>query len=553
MSGYKVFDIEAYDWNEIYAIGIYDGNSEPIIHYTVGRSKNRDITNFEFIDWLFSYLHDNDVVYAHNGGKYDFLFIMDYVSAKRAELVKLLTINGSIVSMIVKKDGKTITFKDSYHILPASLLRLTNDFDVKHKKLKMDYDLGVKDPNFENYFKNDLMGLYEVLKESNLTEKLTIASNAIDFYKKLYKSNMTRNADIIDNFFREAYYGGRVEVVKHVGTYLNYYDVNSLYPYVMSKYEYPLPEKDNFYETYSYVKGKLGIYECEVEAPDMYIPVLPVKHNGKLIFPVGKFSGVWCSPELDLAIEKGYKIKVKKGYVFIKTANIFKDYVDYWYNIKKNSLGAKKAVAKLMLNSLYGKFGKRRLHSDLVPVFNKIPDVSIVYGNIVFEQKDVYDSHSMFLHSEIAAFVTSYARVHLYRLMEKVGLKSIYYYDTDSIITSTTCQTSNELGDLKEEAKITNFIALAPKLYAYTSGDTVVIKAKGLRVSQLKFSDFEKAYKYKDYSGLKSEFTKIMSLKEGIKYGNGQFTKLRMLRRSIVSADSKRVETEYGDTAPVKL
>lgn len=478
---------------------------------------------------------------------------MDYVSANHATLSKMITIHGSVVSMTIKKGNKSITFRDSFHILPASLLRLTNDFDVPHKKQKMDYELGVNDSNFKSYFNNDLMGLYEVISESGLTEKLTLAANAMNHYKQLYKEDMSRNSDNVDEFFRQSYTGGRVEVIRHRGSHLNYYDVNSLYPYVMAAHEYPLPIKNNFYEVRHFIQGKLGIYECDVTAPDMLIPVLPVRHEGKLIFPTGQFNGVWCSPELELAREKGYQITVKRGYVFDKTAKIFNDYVDYWYKIKKTSKGAKRAVAKLMLNSLYGKFGQRRIHNDLVPVFNKIPDVAVVYGNIVFEQKDSYDKYSMYLHSEIASLVTSYARVHLYRLMEQVGIDTIYYYDTDSIITSSECETSGELGALKNEASIDEFIALAPKLYAYISDDTVVIKAKGLRITQLNYDAFVKAYDKGDFTGLKSEFTKIMSLKEGIKYGNGNFTKLRILKRSAQGIDGKRTLLKDGLTAPLKL
>jgi hypothetical protein len=363
---------------------------------------------------------------------------------------------------------------------------------------------------------------------------------------------MFRNDDKIDEFFRLAYYGGRVEVFKHFGYGLNYYDVNSLYPYVMLN-KYPLPIKGNYVKVNSFVKDELGIYECDVEAPDIHIPVLPTKYNGKLIFPTGKFSGVWCSPELELAIEKGYKIKVKQGYIFPKTDYIFNDYVKYWYKIKKTSSGAKKAVAKLMLNSLYGKFGQRRQHKDLVPVFDKIPEVAVIYGNMAFEVKDSYDFYNQYLHSEIAAFVSSYARVHLFKLMESVGLENVYYCDTDSIITSGTCKVGDELGELKNEALIDKFIAIAPKMYAYVSNEgKVVIRAKGLRVDQLSYEAFEKALKG-DLKDLKSEFDRITSFKEGLKDGNGIFTNIKKLVRAARSNDTKRIQLENGNTKPVKI
>ena len=89
-----------------------------------------------------------------------------------------------------------------------------------------------------------------------------------------------------------------------------------------------------------------------------------------------------------------------------------------------------------------------------------IPDVCDVIGSLAFSTKEYYDFYSQFLHSEIAALITSYARVHLYELMEKAGLEHIYYCDTDSIFTDIAMQTNNELGGIKNEAVIDDFIAV---------------------------------------------------------------------------------------------
>lgn len=42
-----------------------------------------------------------------------------------------------------------------------------------------------------------------------------------------------------DTFIRRGYYGGHVDVYKPVGDNLYYYDVNSLYPYIMQTYPMP--------------------------------------------------------------------------------------------------------------------------------------------------------------------------------------------------------------------------------------------------------------------------------------------------------------------------
>jgi hypothetical protein len=61
-----------------------------------------------------------------------------------------------------------------------------------------------------------------------------------------------------------------------------------------------------------------GVFQAEVITSDLYIGLLPVKTKTGLIFPKGKFSGIWTSIELQFATKYGYKIKVTKGYQFSK-------------------------------------------------------------------------------------------------------------------------------------------------------------------------------------------------------------------------------------------
>ena len=177
MSSFKVFDIESTNWNMIYAIGIFDGVNEPIIRsFDTSNNKDRIKSNNEFIGWLLDRLNNGDVVYAHNGGRFDFLFIMDFIGSGSAKLSDMIFLNGSAVMIEVEYKGKKIVFKDSYNILPHSLSMLTKDFDTPHKKLKMDYAAGLDNDNFNDYFNNDLMGLHEVITSSGLREYLTVAS-----------------------------------------------------------------------------------------------------------------------------------------------------------------------------------------------------------------------------------------------------------------------------------------------------------------------------------------------------------------------------------------
>ena len=60
---------------------------------------------------------------------------------------------------------------------------------------------------------------------------------------------------------------------------------------------------------------KFGVYKAIVEIPDnVKYPILPVRVNNQIIYPVGKFEGLWTNIELNYALELGYKINVLSAF-----------------------------------------------------------------------------------------------------------------------------------------------------------------------------------------------------------------------------------------------
>ena len=547
LNSFKVFDTEALDWNRLYAIGIYDGK-QVLTHISDNES------NSAFIEWLLDNLNDGDVVYAHNGGKYDFLFLFQYIQQNKLKIRDIKVIHASVVMLRIEYKGKVIEFRDSFAILPVSLKNLTIDYNVEHKKLQMDYNLGINDKRFLEYFKNDLMGLYEVLEQSKeLLNSYTIASATMNNYlKNFYKKKVSNYSFKVDELFRNGYYGGRVEIFKMRGENLHYYDVNSLYPSVMYDFEYPLIENNNIEYVNEFIPDALGYYYIRVKVPETeYIPLLPYRDKeGKLLFPQGTWQGWYYSPEVSKAIELGYDVKVLKGYVFKRTDYIFREFVRHYYEIKKHSTGAKKFIAKLMLNSLYGKFGQHR-ELDTFEVSEDSPYMYLPYLNLA-RVKTL--SYAKYIHSEIAGLITSYARLRLYSLFERAGKENIYYCDTDSIITSKELSTSDALGDIKNEDNIKSFIAINPKVYAYITTDNskIVIKAKGLDAKALKYQDFENALYKGDFSAFIYQFERLATFKEvkTRKQVRGFGDKLKIIRQ-MRKHYSKRYILNNFDTKPI--
>jgi hypothetical protein len=392
----------------------------------------------------------------------------------------------------------------------------TNDPEKYNKSLSEGYYFEHVDPyekELNEYLKNDCISLYEVVKTLwelsglPLEEFLkcpTTASLAMKVYQVNYPDDYEKAistkykgkwGDFLEKFIREGYYGGRTEVFtpELYGGY--HYDVNSLYPYVMKTHKIPIGYPKHFsdeqaetvFEAWRMFGQGTGFLECDIYIPeDLFIPPLPRKDQEgkqqfkKLIFPVGNVHGVWTFEELDLALEMGGEIKKYYQCVFFeKTDYIFRDFVLYFEKIKKNSDGAKRQFAKLMQNSLYGKFGMHRIRETMLPVemIEKCEEKGYPYAYkshpfIEGEQFIVAQipSHAEYIQPHIAAYITSMARIVLYQgLMAQLKKGAVNYCDTDSIACEAEMDPDmiddKEYGKWKKESEILEGIFIQPKVY----------------------------------------------------------------------------------------
>ena len=152
-----------------------------------------------------------------------------------------------------------------------------------------------------------------------------------------------------------------------------------------------------------------------------------------------------------------------------------------------------RAIAKLCLNSLWGKFGQRtnmaqtKYVVDLNEYFkilldDTLEDVEPVFLNEEMVQmnytlKDQFVDNHNDTNIFIAAFTTSHARLMLYDKLEILG-GSVLGYDTDSVWyidregITPVIETGDSLGDLTDELEgdhIRGWRATVPKSYSYTT------------------------------------------------------------------------------------
>lgn len=211
----------------------------------------------------------------------------------------------------------------------------------------------------------------------------------------------------VERDIRESYTGGAVDVYRPHNTVqgysiadprakipLYYYDVNSLYPFVMSTRPMPVGKPVAFEGNIRAVDPKaFGFFYCDIETPGLMAnPILQRKietpDGVRTIAGLGKWTGWLSSFEVDNAIHYGYKISIIKGYKF-DAQYIFEEYIDHLYRLRTRYPKDQplNLIAKLLMNSLYGKFGMRPYHSVV-----EIHDVSTDEGTQQFyDMLESYD------------------------------------------------------------------------------------------------------------------------------------------------------------------
>lgn len=312
--------------------------------------------------------------------------------------------------------------------------------------------------------------------------KSTTPATALDYWRRHYMTEpVAEVSKPVRRFFKRAYYGGRVEIfrMKAKGR-IEYGDVNSLYPYVMQA---SFPDVNNLQRD-----GRFGVIEATVETPSMSIPPLPLRREGKLLFPVGRFRGSWCTCELDYARSLGVRVRKVHARIGADTmTEPFKAYVQRCYSERQRADSPlANTMWKLLMNSLYGKFGTDGKAQRLVdPETVEAPTGKEFFvGDLMVV--DVDTEPAPYANILWAAWCTALARIQLHKGLRAVSeCGTPLYCDTDSIIWNNPARKKplpfgKALGAWKLEARIRVFEAVAPKVYKYTTREGVTVKAKGI-------------------------------------------------------------------------
>lgn len=221
------------------------------------------------------------------------------------------------------------------------------------------------------------------------------------------------------------------------------FDVNSLYPsqmyYQALPFGNPIKFNGKYVEDEDYPLYTQHI-RCEFILKEGYIPTIQLKNQG-LMFKQNEYLKSSKGERVDLyltnidlkLIEEHYDlydVEYVGGWKFRSKVGMFKEFIDKWMLVKATNKGAIRLLAKLMLNSLYGKFATNPKVTGKVPYLKEDGSNGFTLpkdenGNVVDEFKDP-------VYTPIGVFVTSYARNLTIRTAQKC-YDRIIYCDTDSI------------------------------------------------------------------------------------------------------------------------
>lgn len=459
--------------------GFYDGRN--FRHYT-----------HDTLPSLLEYIASaNLVVYAHNGGKFDFHFLLDALEPYS----DIMIINGRISKFFIGNSE----FRDSYNILPVPLKKIVvNDSGEVYKKQEFDYSDMEKSnrykpevwPRIVSYLEDDCITLYKAIAlfEAEYGRNLTVASAAMACWKKMQgPSNPIPNSSA--EFFqiiRPYYYGGRVECFQSgiIERDFSVYDINSAYPRAMlESHPYGLD-----YEILANFDNSRKIPPAFLHIRAQSQGAFPFRDkSGRLMFPADGetrdfFITYW---EYEAAKDTNTLGECEiVDVVYFNRYKNFSDYVAHFYEkrkrAKKNGDSAGDLFAKIMLTGLYGKFGSNpdnyaKFMNHPLSDFNDLINsddmrFSGMLGDWLLSETELDEDEKKFYNVATAASITGYVRAQLWRSIHDVGIGNMLYCDTDSVAFSGVSHSlivGDGLGEWKHEGEFIRAGIGGKKMYVF--------------------------------------------------------------------------------------
>lgn len=520
-----------------------------------------------------------------SGLKFDGEYIFYYLLTHGYEVVKtkkeardktftcLISDTGQFYSIeIYQTAGKhpnKVTIYDSLKILNFSVDQIAKDFSLPIRKLELDYDtyreVGHELTEHEiDYIKNDVTVMsmaLDIMFKENLT-KMTIGSDALHNFKSMITSFNLYFPTLpfeMDKSIRESYKGGFTYLSplykeKDVKRDIIVLDSNSMHPSHMMNDWMPIGEPmyyEGEYEDDILYPLFIQRFSCSFKLKKGKIPSIQLRHSYNYLpneyvedthGEIVQLTLTSVDYELFLMqYDVTSKIIFHDGFKFKRIKGIFSEYINYWINekinAKKNGNTALYRISKLMLNSLYGKFGLNPRVRSKYPVLDETDD-RIRYK---MYDEEIRDS----IYCPVASFITAYSRYDIITTSQAIrdyslktyGEDYYIYSDTDSIhmiklsdeeLAQIIKMDDYKLGYYKRESEAVRGIYIRQKCYMEIAADgTINTTVAGLPKKLGKYvtvENFKKGFSIKASEEDKEHKLAFKHVKGGVLLVDTDFT-----------------------------
>jgi hypothetical protein len=483
-------------------------------------------------------------------------------------------IKGSVYIFIFSKNDFLLHVWSTTNYVKKPLKSIGDTLNLPKLDINFEKD---SDEELEVYCMRDTEIIYlfikqlvEFLQDNDLSRlKATAGALSLNIFKhKFY--NDERSPIFIHDWKktvlleRESYKGGITDCFQ-LGEKQETYklDINSMYPKSMRDCRLPSKliawvhesnrSQKELFHIYRRFKDLYGIIaKVIVNIPKKYAYIMHDYGLGKSSFCYGENMEITvCSPELNFIEKYGKIIKIKQLAIY-RMKRIFRKFVKFFYKLRLyyKQIGNDIYVefCKLILNTLYGKFGQKatvskmltkddksiikyqeaimvmiKRRKEILEITDKDLENNIIYlGTIInvcelylidkklyFIQQTSENSRDSFV--AISSFITSYSRMMLVDYILKAKRKNVFYTDTDSLFVNQEGYNNlledidtSELGKLKLE-ETGSCIIYAPKFYDFNS----YRKIKGVRQKNsilLEETDTHVIYQVEQWERSKASF-----------------------------------------------
>lgn len=394
--------------------------------------------------------------------------------------------------------NKRIEIKDIKKLIPLELNDAVDSFEISEKEEIRQIRECLLHMFRENINKSTIGGS-ALSNFKNIDMKISTALDYRELFPDLDAVKINKyiyGSSSVDEYCRNAYMGGwcyvnpdiQGKLLKNISGIT--YDINSLYPYVMhgdSGEYYPTgtPTFCNNEEKFvEYAEKKEYYYirfKAKLNVKENGLPFLKVKNSADYLKDeyVEKMNTTeeftLCKDDFETMKENYYidNFQFLDALFFATYKGMFDGFIEKYYSDKKNTTGAKREIAKLMLNSLSGKF-------STVPLSNF--KVAKIDENGIIKYEEVSGTNRITNHIATGAAITAKARKYIIRAA-KANRDMLLYSDTDSLHLNGKAKdiliSKEILGAWKVENEFTQAIYLKKKKYIEV-GETIEMRMAGV-------------------------------------------------------------------------